>query len=109
MAVEDAYGIVCLRLEEKVLESASRVEEAAVMVPEAPRAILVPFTVRDELARSVLATVAHVAEPAALRERTNWLVHDVPPYAPARPVASSRMSAEVMESSRSRPFISTFP
>ena len=50
---------------------ARSVEDAAVTVPEAPRAIEMPLTVTEEFARSVLATVAHVAEALALRERMN--------------------------------------
>ena len=44
----------------------------------APSATECPAIVIDELARSVLATVAQVATPAALRLRGNWLVQVVP-------------------------------
>lgn len=55
----------------QVLVFARSVEEAAVIVSEAPRAIVVPLTVTDELARSVFATVSQVAMPRTLSERTN--------------------------------------
>ena len=48
-----------------------------------------------ELARSVLATVAQVAAPRADRERTNWLVHEVPAYSAKVPLALVRVRAEV--------------
>lgn len=61
----------------KVLLLARSVEEAAVTVPEAPRAIEIPLTVTDELARSVFATVAHVP-PETVKALRNWLVQVVP-------------------------------
>ena len=50
-------------------------------LPERP----VKEVVKEELARSVFSTVAQVATPEPLRERTNWLVHDVPPYGESEP------------------------
>jgi hypothetical protein len=71
-AVEEALKMLEKRLvPEKVLLSARRVEEAAVIVPLEPKEILVPLTVTEELARSVLATVAHVAIPRDESERMN--------------------------------------
>jgi hypothetical protein len=47
-----------------------------------------------EFARSVLATVAHVATPEPLRERTNWLVQLVPVYAVTVPLLLPKKSAD---------------
>ena len=61
---------------ENLLASARSVVDATVMVP--PRDTEAPLMVILELARSVFCTVAQVATPLPLRERTNWLVHDEP-------------------------------
>ena len=47
----------------------------------------------DEFARSVFCTVAHVAVPAPLSDRTNWLVQLDPAYAVAVPFAEPKKSA----------------
>ena len=90
-----------------VLSLASRVVEETVMLP--PRATDVPLIVSEELARSVLATVAQVAWPEASRDRTNWLVQVVPGYSITSPMPSPNKSAELIESSRRFPFISMLP
>ena len=58
-----------------------------------PVAIPVVLMVMLENARSALATVAQVAVPAPLSERTNWLVQLEPAYAVAVPFDEPRKSA----------------
>ena len=79
---------------ENLLASARSVVEATVMEP--PRDTDAPLMVMAELARSVFCTVAQVATPEPLSERTNWLVQDEPVYAMVPPVELARWSAEVM-------------
>ena len=79
---------------ENLLLSERRVVEATVMVP--PSETEAPLMVMLELARSVFCTVAQVATPEPLSERTNWLVQLVPVYAMVPPVELARWSAEVM-------------
>ena len=56
-------GLVKVLVPEKVLLSARRVDEAAVMVPEAPRPMLVPLTVTDELVREEFGIDASESVP----------------------------------------------
>jgi hypothetical protein len=77
----------------KVFKSAKSVVDATVIDP--PSDTEVPFIVIDELERSVFATLAQVPTPEAERERTNWLVQDVPAYAEPTPdVVRTRPVAE---------------
>jgi hypothetical protein len=51
---------------------------------------------RSPVTSEARLTDSHVATPAPLRERTNWLVQVVPAYSPTTPLASVSGSAEVM-------------
>ena len=76
-------------------------DEDALMVSVPPRAsepppVAIPevLIVTDEFARSVFCTVAQVAVPAPLSERTNWLVHAPDPvYAVTVPFDDPKKSA----------------
>jgi hypothetical protein len=80
---------------ENLFASPRSVVEATVIEP--PSETLEPLIVMDEFARSVFWTVAHVATPDPLSERTNWLVQAEPVYATTPPVELPRWSALVTE------------
>ena len=85
-AVVEAFTKTDVFVDEVALIQPTVGDEEAFRVIVEPRATLPPpvsmpveAMVMEELARSVLATVAHVATPLPFRERTNWLVQEEPP------------------------------
>ena len=85
-AVDDAFTRTDVLVEEVALiqPTVGELEALRVMVP--PRETVAPpvrmpeeLMVMDEFVRSAFATLAHVAAPAPLSERTNWLVQEEPP------------------------------
>ena len=99
-AVLDAYGKMEFCVVEVDITKPTVGEEDALIFRVAPRATDEPPEARpeyvrliDEFARSVFCTVAQVAVPAPLSDRTNWLVQLDPVYAVAVPFAEPKKSA----------------